>query len=54
VKDIQPAAEEAGLPLLDLVFFTEEQVATMEAGAVNEAQDRRVEIYNKFKAAAGG
>jgi spermidine/putrescine transport system substrate-binding protein len=54
VKDIQPMAEEAGLPLLDLVFFTEEQVATMEPGAVNEAQDRRVEIYNKFKAAAGG
>lgn len=53
VKDIQASAEEAGLERLDIVFFSEEQVATMEPGAVNEAQARRVEIYNKFKAAAG-
>ncbi len=53
VKDIQPAAEEAGLDRLDIVFFSEEQVAMMEPGSVNEAQARRVEIYNKFKAAAG-
>ena len=54
VKDIQPAAEEAGLERLDIVFFSEEQVATMEPGVVNSAQERRVEIYNKFKSAAGG
>ena len=47
-------AEEAGVERLDIVFFTEEQVATMEAGELNDAQDRRVEIYNKFKSAAGG
>ncbi len=38
---------------LDIVFFTAEQVATMEAGELNEAQERRVEISNKIKAAAG-
>ncbi len=54
VKDIQPLAEEAGIERLDIVFFTEEQVATMESGELNAAQDRRVEIYNKFKSAAGG
>jgi spermidine/putrescine transport system substrate-binding protein len=54
VKDIQPLAEEAGIERLDIVFFTEEQVATMESGELNSAQDRRVEIYNKFKSAAGG
>jgi spermidine/putrescine transport system substrate-binding protein len=53
VKDIEASAEEAGLERLDIVFFSEEQVATMEPGAVNDAQARRVEIYNKFKAAAG-
>lgn len=53
VKDIQPLAEDAGIERLDIVFFNEEQVATMESGELNEAQDRRVEIYNKFKSAAG-
>ena len=43
----------ADLQFKDLIFFTPEQVATMEAGAVNEAQDRLVEIYNKAKAEAG-
>jgi spermidine/putrescine transport system substrate-binding protein len=53
VKDIQPLAEEAGIERLDIVFFTPEQVETMESGVLNSAQDRRVEIYNKFKSAAG-
>ena len=53
VKDIQPLAEEAGIERLDIVFFTPEQVETMESGELNSAQDRRVEIYNKFKSAAG-
>jgi spermidine/putrescine transport system substrate-binding protein len=54
VKDIQPSAEAAGVERLDMVFFTPEQVATMEAGELNSAQERRVEIANKMKAAAGG
>ncbi len=54
VKDIEPMAKEAGVERLDIVFFSEEQVATMESGELNDAQERRVEIYNKFKSAAGG
>ncbi|MFT4219107.1 MAG: spermidine/putrescine ABC transporter substrate-binding protein [Microbacterium sp.] len=52
-KDIQSIAEGEGLKLLDLVFFTPEQLATMKDGAVNEAQQRTVDIWNKAKAAAG-
>jgi spermidine/putrescine transport system substrate-binding protein len=54
ITGVQEAAEAAGLPFLDLVFFTDEQVATFRAGEVNSALDRQVEIYNKIKAAAGG
>lgn len=50
---IEQAAEEAGLPMLDLVFFTPEQVETMHTGEVNEAQQRIVDIWNTMKAAAG-
>ena len=39
--------------MLDLVFFTPEQLDTMKTGEVNEAQQRRVDIWNKAKAAAG-
>ena len=52
IKDIE-ALLPADLQFKDLIFFTPEQVATMEAGEVNEAQDRLVEIYNKAKAEAG-
>jgi spermidine/putrescine transport system substrate-binding protein len=38
----------------DMIFFTDEQVATMQTGAVNSAQDRTVDILNKVKAKAGG
>ena len=54
VKDIQPLAEAAGVERLDMVFFTPEQVATMESGELNSAQTTRVEISNEMKAAAGG
>lgn len=54
VRDIRPLAEKANLEYLDIVFFTPEQVATMEPGALNSTQQRRVEIYQKFKSAAGG
>jgi spermidine/putrescine transport system substrate-binding protein len=37
----------------DIIYFTDEEVARLEAGAVNSAQDRIVAIYNKVKAAAG-
>jgi spermidine/putrescine transport system substrate-binding protein len=51
--NINAAAQAAGLPLLDLVFFTPEQTETMKNGALNDAQGRIVEIWNAMKAAAG-
>jgi spermidine/putrescine transport system substrate-binding protein len=50
---VQEEAEAAGLEYLDMIFFSDEDVATMQAGAVNEAQQRLVDIYNKAKAASG-
>ncbi|GAA1767465.1 polyamine ABC transporter substrate-binding protein [Agromyces humatus] len=50
---IEAAAAEAELPMLDLVFFTPEQIATMREGEVNDAQQARVDIWNTTKAAAG-
>ena len=51
--DIQATAESEGLEMLDLVFFTPEQLDTMVDGTVNEAQARTIDIWNKAKAAAG-
>ena len=53
IVGVQEEAEAAGLEFLDLVFFSDEQVATMDPGAVNEAQGRLVDIWNKAKAASG-
>lgn len=50
---IEETARSEELPMLDLVFFSPEQLDTMDNGAVNEAQERRVDIWNKAKAAAG-
>lgn len=38
----------------DMIFFDDAQVATMQTGAVNSAQDRLVDILNKVKANAAG
>ena len=46
-------AAEWGERSLDMVFFTEEQLASMQDGEINDAQERNVEIWNKLKAAAG-
>jgi spermidine/putrescine transport system substrate-binding protein len=53
IVGVQEEAEAAGLEYLDMVFFSDEDVATMDPGAVNEAQQRLVDIYNKAKAASG-
>jgi hypothetical protein len=37
-----------------MIFFTDDQVKTMQTGAVNSAQDRLIEIYDKVKAKAAG
>jgi spermidine/putrescine transport system substrate-binding protein len=52
IVGVQEEAEAAGLEFLDMVFFSDEQVATMDPGAVNEAQQRLVDIWNKAKAAS--
>ncbi|TPW11511.1 MAG: putative periplasmic spermidine/putrescine-binding protein [Acidimicrobiaceae bacterium] len=54
VAGTRELAEAAKLERLDMIYFTEEQLAGMEGGIVNAAQNRKVEIYNKVKAAAGG
>ncbi|HET6791989.1 MAG TPA: spermidine/putrescine ABC transporter substrate-binding protein [Actinomycetota bacterium] len=53
IVGVQEEAEAAGLEFLDMIFFSDEQVATMDPGAVNEAQQRIVDIWNKAKAASG-
>jgi spermidine/putrescine transport system substrate-binding protein len=52
-KDIEAKAEANGFAMLDMVFLTDEQVATMQTGEVNEALQRTVDIWNKAKAKAG-
>ncbi|MFE6997556.1 spermidine/putrescine ABC transporter substrate-binding protein [Microbacterium sp. NPDC057659] len=53
VQGVQQQAEEAGLDMLDMVFFEEEQIKTMHEGRFTSAQERIVEIWNATKAAAG-
>jgi spermidine/putrescine transport system substrate-binding protein len=50
---VEEEAKAAGFDFLDMVFFSDEQVKTMDPGAVNEAQGRLVDIWNKAKAASG-
>jgi spermidine/putrescine transport system substrate-binding protein len=38
----------------EMIFFDATQVATFQAGAVNSAQQRLADIYDKVKAKAGG
>lgn len=52
-KDMEQAAADEGLELLDLIFFTPEQISTMKEQVLNDSQSRRVEIWNEMKAAAG-
>ncbi|WEK12712.1 MAG: extracellular solute-binding protein [Candidatus Microbacterium phytovorans] len=52
-KDMQAAAEESGMELTDLIFFSEEQLNAMHEQELNDSQTVRVEIWNEMKAAAG-
>ena len=52
-KDMEVAAEESGLELADMIFFTPEQLETMHEQELNDSQTTRVSIYNEVKAAAG-
>jgi spermidine/putrescine transport system substrate-binding protein len=48
LKELAPDLEKP-----EMIFFSDEQVATMEAQEMNEALDRLVDILNKTKAKAG-
>ncbi len=50
---IEDAARDAGLERLEMVFFTPEQIDTMNTADLNDAQQRLVDIWNNMKAAAG-
>lgn len=68
IKDLSYHGYHSGMKMIDqliaelapeltypeMIFFTDEQVATMRTGAVNSAQDRIVEIVDKAKAKAAG
>ncbi len=50
---IEEAANAEGMDMLDLVFFSPEQIETMHTQILGEQQQRIVDIWNKTKAAAG-
>jgi spermidine/putrescine transport system substrate-binding protein len=50
---IEAQARQDGIPMLDMIFYSPAQVATMEVLKITDAQQRLVEIWNKAKAAAG-
>jgi spermidine/putrescine transport system substrate-binding protein len=52
IAGIEEQAKAANFKMLDLVFFTKDQVATMVAGEINASLQRRVNILTKAKAAA--
>ncbi len=52
-KDGEAAAAEVGMEMTDLIFFSDEQLATMKEQELNESQTQRVAIWNEMKAAAG-
>jgi spermidine/putrescine transport system substrate-binding protein len=53
VAGTEELAKAASLEKIDMIYFTAEQLKNMEGGIVNSAQNRKIEIYNKVKAAAG-
>jgi spermidine/putrescine transport system substrate-binding protein len=50
---IEQAASDADFPLLDLVFFDDALVSTLQDNALNSGQERRVAIWEAAHAAAG-
>ena len=48
IEELQPDLTRA-----DMIFFTDEQVATMQTQEITSAQDRLIDIFNKVKAKAG-
>ncbi|MGA8262624.1 MAG: spermidine/putrescine ABC transporter substrate-binding protein [Arenicellales bacterium] len=54
VLGTEKMAKAAGLKYLDMIYFTDAQVAEMQTGAVNSATQTHVAILNEAKAAAAG
>lgn len=52
-KGIEQAAEDQGIKLLELMFFSKEDVANFVPAELNNAQQRIVDIFGKMKAKAG-
>lgn len=50
IQGLQEKATADALPLSELIFFTDKQVATFKHGALNSATDRLVQILTKAKA----
>jgi spermidine/putrescine transport system substrate-binding protein len=54
VAGTEQLAQAAKLDKLDMIFFSPEQLKGMEEGIISDAtQNRKVDIYNAVKAAAG-
>ncbi len=51
---IEEAAKAEGMEMLDLVFFSPDQVESMHTQVLGEQQQRIVDIWDKTKAAAAG
>lgn len=54
IKGVEEKAKQGDMQFPENVFFTPEQLATMQDGAINSAQQRQVDILAKAKAAAAG
>jgi spermidine/putrescine transport system substrate-binding protein len=52
VTNTEQQAKASGAKLLDMIYFTPAQVATMKTGVVNDATQRNLDILNSVKAAA--
>ncbi|TMK21365.1 MAG: spermidine/putrescine ABC transporter substrate-binding protein [Actinobacteria bacterium] len=53
ITGVKEAAQAAGIPYLDMIFFDPAQLATMHAQEINSAFDREVQIFLNMKNAAG-
>ena len=53
VDGVQEAAQSAGVEMPEIIFFSEEQLATMTEGEITKLTPRQTKIVNKMRAAAG-
>ncbi len=53
VEGVQEAAAEAGVEYPEIIFFTQDQLATMSEGELTDLTPRQTEIVNAMRARAG-